>query len=104
MRVLYSTNRQAIVDAEAKISSNMGLPCHCNPPRARCYYTVETKYNPVGLEQDIYFILYPSDTQFYDYDTKTIEAYSVSDMMNGVDLTDISDGETDSTWFPPQEL
>lgn len=85
MIYLTSTNKQAIIDAEAKISRNCGFP---NDSGTLCW-DVPTK----AINQTLWFIERPNS-----YNNLTAEV-----MLNGVDMGEIEEAEFNSSWFPLEE-
>lgn len=85
---LTSTNENAIVSANEKISSNCGLPNE--------YGTVSWDIVKKSVSSNLWFILMPPPDLWGNEVFFTQEQ-----MMNGVDMTDIIQLPRNPNWFPP---
>lgn len=88
MIYLTSTNETSIINAEQKITENCGFPFEDTDKWA----DVTKAYN-----QNLWFIKKPTG---YNYSTLSL---SESEMMDGVDLTNITEEELDLNWFDNSE-
>lgn len=82
MIYLTSTNQQAIIDAQAKITAN------CNFPKNG---TVKWANVQKAVNQDLWFIEKPMGYR----------DIAANAMMTGVNMTGIIEMEKDAAWFPP---
>ena len=83
MIYLTSTNQQAIISAQARISAN------CNFPKDG---TVRWAVVQKAVDQDLWFMEKPMG--YKDIIANT--------MLDGVDMTDIIEQAKNTAWFPPE--
>lgn len=83
-----SSNENAIIAAEAKISANCQFPNE--------YGTLRWSIVQKAINEDLWFFSKPhSDYTSYQYN------FTIDEMLDGVDMTDITEQEKNQDWFPP---